>query len=205
VCPTGIDIRNGLQLECIGCTACVDACNDIMAKVGRPSGLVRYNSHNALNGGRTRYLRPRTVAYTVLAALGLAAFGLSLSTLKPVRVLAKRLAGAPFYTGDGVVRNQFTLRLINKRHETSNFRLELAEAPEGMRMMGADDAVAVPSLGEVEKPVIVTIPQSQYTGKTQITILIREQREHGSVITQKVEFLGPDPRFFQNKPASSLP
>jgi cytochrome c oxidase accessory protein FixG len=201
VCPTGIDIRNGLQLECIGCSACVDACNDIMAKVGRPAGLVRYSSLNALSGGRTRYIRPRTIAYTVLAVLGLAAFGLSLTTLKPMRVLAKRMPGAPFFTGDGVVRNQFTFRLINKRHEASSYRLDLVQAPEGMRMMGAEDPVKVPPLGEVEKPVIVTIPQSQYTGKTQITILIREQRDRGMAITQKVEFLGPDLRFFQNKPS----
>ncbi len=205
VCPTGIDIRNGLQLECIGCAACVDACDGIMKKVGRPTGLVRYSSLNALNGGRTRYLRPRTIAYTVLAVLGLAAFGISLSTLKPIRVLARRIPGAPFFTSDGVVRNQFTLRLINKRHETSSCRLELVQAPQGMRMIGAEEAVEVPALGEVEKPVIVTIPQSQYTGKTQITIVVSEARDHGSSSTQKVEFLGPDPRFFQNKPAVSTP
>jgi cytochrome c oxidase accessory protein FixG len=205
VCPTGIDIRNGLQLECIGCAACVDACDDIMKKVGRATGLVRYSSLNALNGGRTRYLRPRTIAYTVLAALGLAAFGFSLSTLTPVRVLTKRMPGAPFFTGDGLVRNQFSLRLINKRHEISRCRLELVQAPNGMRMLGAEGAVEVPPLGEVEKPVIVTIPRGQYTGKTQITILIREQRDRGTTITQKVEFLGPDPRFFQNKPTSSSP
>jgi polyferredoxin len=54
VCPTGIDIRNGLQLECIGCTACIDACDDIMIKVGRPKGLIRYDSFNGFAGKARR-------------------------------------------------------------------------------------------------------------------------------------------------------
>jgi cytochrome c oxidase accessory protein FixG len=198
VCPTGIDIRNGLQLECVGCAACVDACDNIMEKLHRPRGLVRYGSLNSFKGRRLRFVRPRTIAYTVLALLGLAALGASLSTLKPVRVLAKRMPGAPFFTGDGVVRNQFTLRLINKRHETVSYKIELHDAPVGMRMLGAENSVEVPPLGELEKPVIVTISQGDYTGKGEIIFQIQELRDHGALVTQKAEFLGPDPRFFQN-------
>jgi cytochrome c oxidase accessory protein FixG len=198
VCPTGIDIRNGLQLECIGCAACVDACNDIMDKLSRPRGLVRYGSLNSLKGGRLSFVRPRIIAYTVLAMIGAVALGASLSTLKPVRVLAKRMPGAPFFTGDGVVRNQFTLRLINKRHEAVSYKIELSGAPDGMRMLGAENAVEVPPLGELEKPVIVTIPQSAYTGKGEIIFHVWELREGGASVMQKVEFLGPDRRFFQN-------
>jgi polyferredoxin len=205
VCPTGIDIRNGLQLECIGCAACVDACDEIMGKVARPPGLVRYSSLKALNGGRTRYVRPRTIAYTVLALLGLAAFGLSLTTLKPIRVLAKRMPGAPFFTGDGVVRNQFTLRLTNKRHEAASCAIQLTEAPEGMRMIGAQEPVLVPPLGELERPVIISIPQALYTGKGPITMEVRELRAGGGSIRQTVEFLGPDPRFFQIKSMPPTP
>ena len=199
VCPTGIDIRNGLQLECIGCAACVDACDAIMTKVGRPKGLVRYGSLNQLNGRPTHFIRPRTIAYTVLAAFGVIAFGLSISTLKPMRVLAKRLPGAPFFVTDGVVRNQFTLRLINKRHEPSLYQIELTQAPPGMRMIGAESPVEVPPLGEVEKPVIVTVSDKDYAGKGEIVITVRELREKGAGLRQKMEFLGPDLRFFQNR------
>jgi polyferredoxin len=59
VCPVGIDIRNGLQYECIACGACIDACDDVMDKVGMPRGLIRYTTQNALDGGRVRVLRPR--------------------------------------------------------------------------------------------------------------------------------------------------
>ena len=202
VCPTGIDIRNGLQLECIGCAACVDACDNIMSRLGRAKGLVRYGSLKSLEGGRTKFIRPRTIAYTVLAVFGLIALSLSLSTLAPMRVLAKRMPGAPFFTSDGVVRNQFTLHLINKRHQEVQYQIELTSAPDGMQMMGAEQPVTVPPLGELDKPVIVTISQGMYQGKGEITFLIRELRERGALARQKVEFLGPDPRFFKTpKPA----
>lgn len=200
VCPTGIDIRNGLQLECIGCAACVDACDAIMTKVGRPTGLVRYGSLNDLTGGRTRFLRPRTIVYSIFALVGLTAFAFSLASLKPMRVLAKRMQGAPFFTGGGVVRNQFTLQVINKRHEASSYQIDLTKAPAGMRMNGAEGAVTVPPLGAVGKTVIVTISEKDYTGKDEITFTVRELREGGSSITQTVEFLGPDLRFFKNRP-----
>src|SRR5690606_16330515 len=58
VCPTGIDIRQGLQLECIGCAACIDACDTVMTKLNRPTGLIRYDSQAAFEGGRRRWFRP---------------------------------------------------------------------------------------------------------------------------------------------------
>src|SRR5690606_21433497 len=59
VCPTGIDIRNGLQLDCVGCASCIDACDEVMDKLGRPRGLIRYDSPNGLEGKKRRFLRPR--------------------------------------------------------------------------------------------------------------------------------------------------
>jgi cytochrome c oxidase accessory protein FixG len=73
VCPTGIDIRHGLQLECIGCAACIDACDEVMARVKRPAGLIRYDSRHGFEGKATRWLRPRILLYTALALLGAAA------------------------------------------------------------------------------------------------------------------------------------
>ncbi|MEM6700691.1 MAG: 4Fe-4S dicluster domain-containing protein, partial [Bacteroidota bacterium] len=66
VCPTGIDIRNGTQLECINCTACMDACDGIMEKVGREKGLIRYDSYNAITTGRKKIFTPRVIAYTAV-------------------------------------------------------------------------------------------------------------------------------------------
>jgi cytochrome c oxidase accessory protein FixG len=196
VCPTGIDIRNGLQLECIGCAACVDACDAIMAKVDRAPGLVRYDSMQGLAGKKTRYLRPRTLVYTVFALMGVIAFGSALYSLKPVRVLAKRMQGQPFFVTEGTVRNQFTIRIINKQHVTARFRVALdpAGAPQGMQLLGAESVVEVPSLAEVDATAILTMPQELYEGSQPVRIIIREEGD-GVTLTQEVEFLGPDLRF----------
>jgi cytochrome c oxidase accessory protein FixG len=66
ICPTGIDIRDGLQMECIGCAACIDACDSIMEKMGYATGLIRYTSERELEGGRLRILRPRLLGYGVV-------------------------------------------------------------------------------------------------------------------------------------------
>jgi cytochrome c oxidase accessory protein FixG len=196
VCPTGIDIRNGLQLECIGCAACVDACDDIMTKLHRPKGLVRYDSFNGLRGGKTRFIRSRTIAYTVFAAVGLGVLGFSLSTIKPFRVLARRMQGQPFFIADGTIRNQFNIRILNERQETVSYSITLdpSSAPAGMKLLGAEAPVVVPSLGEVEKPVIITIPQQDYKASQPIRILVSEKKS-GTALRQEVEFLGPDLRY----------
>src|SRR3546814_19431348 len=64
VCPTGIDIRDGLQMECIGCAACIDACDSIMDRMGYARCLIKYTSEHQLQGGRTHLSRPRLIGYT---------------------------------------------------------------------------------------------------------------------------------------------
>lgn len=195
VCPTGIDIRNGLQLECIGCAACVDACDDVMRRLKRPAGLVRYDSLTGLQGGRTRYLRPRTWLYSGLLALGVAVFALALGTLKPMRMTSTRMTGAPFFVSEGLVRNQFQVRFINKRNEEARYRLELGRgAPQGMRLGGAESGVVAPAFGEVLKTAVLTLPQQSYVAPVKVTLVAVEERPQGSEVAQEVEFLGPDPR-----------
>src|SRR5690606_3011113 len=84
VCPVGIDIRNGLQYECIACGACIDACDEVMDKVGMPRGLIRYTTHNALEGGRVRVLRPRILVYSALLAVLVAAWGWGVAHRSPL-------------------------------------------------------------------------------------------------------------------------
>jgi cytochrome c oxidase accessory protein FixG len=123
VCPTGIDIRNGLQIECIGCAACIDACDDIMARVGRPAGLIRYDSARGLAGERRRIWRPRLLLYGVLGA-GIAvgaAFAFRSHTSFEANLL--RAPGMPFSVTDGRVRNSFELHLVNKDASGARFAI----------------------------------------------------------------------------------
>ena len=133
VCPMGIDIRDGPQLECIQCALCVDACNGIMTKVGRPTGLIAYDTFRKLDAAeegtteKIRFLRPRTMLYAGLIPLVLAvmfAGWINRSELE-VNVLRDR---NPLFVrlSDGGIRNGYTVKILNKKHEARDFRLSVA-------------------------------------------------------------------------------
>ncbi len=130
VCPTGIDIRQGLQYECIGCAACVDACNGVMDKVGRPRGLIRYATENALAAKlspaqvRGRVLRPRVLVYTaVLAVLG-TAFVASLALRNPLKLDVIRDRGSMGReVEDGMIENVYRLQVMNTTEEAQQLRI----------------------------------------------------------------------------------
>lgn len=127
-CPMGIDIRNGSQLECINCALCIDACDEIMIKVGRPSGLIAYDTDAAVAAreeGRQpvyRLVRPRTIYYAV--ALGVVSvvmlWGLTHRRVMDLHVVRDR---NPLYVRlqDGSVRNGYTLKISNRTLEPRNF------------------------------------------------------------------------------------
>lgn len=192
VCPTGIDIRNGLQLECIGCAACVDACDEIMEKVGRPKGLVRYDSLNGLAGGKKRFVRPRIILYTGFMCLGLAVLGIFLSTLHSAKAELIRMPGQPYYLDESGVRNQFRLQLITKRQEPTEFRIRLEGLPDGAVVSGLEEVVVLQPGEETMKTLIVQVPKAAYKGGFRIEL-------KGGVtpgdfeISDTVEFLGPSP------------
>ena len=193
VCPTGIDIRNGLQLECIGCAACVDACNDIMTKLKRPAGLVRYDSHVALNGGRTRFIRPRTIFYACLLAAGAAAFVFATSRIDPVFASVQRTPGSAYVQADGLIRNQFLVRLINKQSETRSYRLTLEGAHSSdLKISGTDTTITLGAQAEEQRPLVLTLPTSSYHASIKLTIRATDNESGASAVTRTFEFIGPD-------------
>ncbi len=193
VCPTGIDIRNGLQLECIGCSACIDACNEIMTKLDRPTGLVRYDSMQGLQGKKTRWIRPRIVAYTVLMAVGVLALGLTMRRLHGFQATLTRMTGAPYYVGEAGVRNQFQLRIINKQQTEQEYRITLEKAPEGTLLGGLSGSLKVAPQSEQQQVVMIEIPRAVYAGKQSMQIsVINEAMQDTQVI--EFEFTGPNPR-----------
>jgi polyferredoxin len=105
VCPTGIDIRNGLQMDCIACAQCIDACDEVMDRLGRARGLVRYDSLRGLDRAPRRVLRPPLYVYAALGVLGLAVATLSLRGRKSFEANMLRAQGAPYMLEGGAVRN----------------------------------------------------------------------------------------------------
>ena len=152
VCPTGIDIRNGMQLECIQCGLCIDACDAVMAKVGRSTGLIGYdtdlNIARRMRGKPTkvRFVRPRTITYSaILVVVG----GIMLAQLLTrddfgINVLHDR---NPQYVilSDGGLRNGYTVRLLNKKLEKRTFVLDVFGLPDGrVEIVGIDHVPGEP-------------------------------------------------------------
>jgi cytochrome c oxidase accessory protein FixG len=199
VCPTGIDIRNGLQLECIGCTACIDACDDIMAKVDRPLGLIRYDSFNGFSGKGRRYLRPRVYAYSLLAFLGLGALSLVASRkARPFTATISRAGGAGFFSDATSIRNIYRVRVFNKRNQTATITLHLGGAtPSGYQLSGAEQSFPVPALSEMSRTCVVFAPLGKYVGASDIVIEVHA--DPGNIILEKTaRFIGPNPQFIGN-------
>lgn len=149
VCPTGIDIRNGLQYECIGCAACIDGCNQVMQRFGYPPGLIRYTTANALARGYDakkmwrRVLRPRTLVY---AAALLAIVGVTvdaLATKNPLKADVIRDRGPlAREVAPGVLENVYRVQLMNTDETPRQFTLR-AEGLPGLKVLGVDQPVAV--------------------------------------------------------------
>ena len=193
VCPTGIDIRNGLQMECIGCAACIDACDDIMLKLKRPTGLVRYDSTRGLAGEKRRILSPRILVYALLGAIGMTVLGtVAFFKAKPILAEISRMRGPSFYADPSTIRNHYQLRLVNKRNQPVRFTVTVENTPSGMTLSGATEPINLPPLGEATRPVILLQQRAAYTGSTDITLLIHAEPGNAKV-RQTVRFLGPNP------------
>ncbi len=191
VCPTGIDIRQGLQLECISCAACIDACDAIMDKLGRKRGLVRHDSLNALRGRPFRFWRPRLYFYTAVLVVGAIVFGFATTQVKPVVLSALRMQGAPYFRDGDMLRNNFLLRVANKRNADFTYTLTIASPVEGLVVAnGNPQSLALGPNGEVQEPLILSLPAAKFDRQFDVTVRILGQG--GAVEAErKVPFLGP--------------
>jgi len=157
VCPTGIDIRQGLQYACISCGLCIDACNKVMDKIGLARGLIRFDSLQRLEQGIAvpfRFWRPRVIAYTALISAMAVALVVGLAQRIPLRVdvLRERNALAR-EVDDGWVENIYTVKLANMAEIPRRFKLAVSGLP-GAHIEGPDEIASGP--GELT-PVVLTV------------------------------------------------
>jgi cytochrome c oxidase accessory protein FixG len=152
VCPTGIDIRNGLQYMCIGCAACIDACDQVMDKMGYPRGLIRYSTQNAIEGKYgdknilSHVFRPRTIFYTVILTAITIAFLYTLAARVPLRadVIRDRITLSR-EAEDGQIENIYRLQIINMDSKAHRYTIK-ATGIEGLTVHSGS-AVEIPALG----------------------------------------------------------
>jgi len=203
VCPMGIDIRKGLQLECIGCGLCIDACDDVMKKVGRPTGLIAYDTdENVVRRWMKQpakpfsVLRPRIIVYaTVLVITALIMmFGLSSRSDLELSVIKDR--GVPFvHLSTGEYRNAYTLKIINKTHAVRTLAIAVEGLPGaeieiigGGGAAGEGHVLAEPDVVERLR-LLVTAPEAK--GKRDIRVVLTDPAT-GTSSSAMARFEGPE-------------
>lgn len=189
-CPTGIDIRNGLQMECVNCTQCIDACDAVMTKLGRPRGLIRYSSTAAMEGKPLSMLRPRVVLYPMLIALVFALFTLVLLNTGVADVTVMRGLGPPFtMLEDGRVLNTVRVKIVNRTDATAEFRIALSGL-DGAEFKPLADPVLIKAGEMVTTPAQVLVSGSAFKrGHAEGQILISGPKNFS--YTSTLSLMGP--------------
>ena len=190
VCPTGIDIRNGVQMECVGCTACIDACNGIMDKIGRPRGLVRYASENSIANGESLHYTKRMKFYTALCAVVLSLLSMLLITRKDIDATVMRAPGMLFQEkGTDSVQNLYNVKVINKTTREIPMTVKL-EDNDGSIMLIGKPYVKVENEGQGWGEFFITLAKKNiHKRSTIIKLGIYNGNQKISVVTTK--FLAP--------------
>jgi cytochrome c oxidase accessory protein FixG len=199
VCPTGIDIRNGLQYECIGCAACIDGCDQIMAKMGYPKGLIRMTTENALAGKYqekhflSHITRPRVVLYSGVLAAIIVAFFTSLYLRDPLRVSVMRdRAALERELEDGSIENVYRLQIMNMAEMPRHFKISVNGIEGASVQHKPFIAVVVPPLESLVLPVdVYADPRNVPTRRQPIEFNIRAEDDDSIAVSVKSVFFTP--------------
>jgi len=191
VCPVGIDIRDGLQYPCINCGLCVDACDEVMTRIAKPVGLIRFASEQELAGAPRPSARPRLAVYAgligVFVALG--AWTVTQRSLLRVDVLRDR-GSLSRETADGRIENAYTLKLINMAEDARDFEVAVSGLP-GIELLGAQRfAGDAGSIREV-RVTVVAPPDAGKPGASPIAFVVQAAGDPASRVTEKSTFVLP--------------
>jgi cytochrome c oxidase accessory protein FixG len=192
VCPTGIDIRNGLQYECIACSACIDACDDVMERMGYEKGLIKYTTENTMEGKQSHIVRPRVVIYALILAGIMGMFAWSFTTRVALGLDVIRDRNQLYReTDEGQIENVYTLKILNMDAAAHRFRLKVSGIP-GMQMKMDLPEIRVDSGDVLELPVRLQVDEDELkTRSTQITFDLVADDNPALSATEPARFLGP--------------
>lgn len=190
VCPTGIDIRNGTQMECVGCTACIDACDAMMEGIGKPRGLIRYASEYGITNKERLHYTGRMKLYTVLLVLLAGLLTFLLITRKDIDSTVMRTPGILFQErGNDSVSNLYNIKVANKTNRDIPLHLQLEGVNGQISVVGNHD-IKVKASGQGSGTFFVILPRSIiHDRKTAIRIGLYAGDK--KIETVKTNFLGP--------------
>lgn len=196
VCPTGVDIRHGQQEGCIMCALCIDACDEVMQKIGRPKGLVRYESYEAIEANRKPkpiWLRPRVWVYGVIMFAALVGIGFGLSALEALELKVLH-ARQPLFVqlSDGSIQNKYTLKILNKMTNDVPVKIS-ATGPDGLVLVDADQEITARHGKVTPRTFFVKVPRQSLTAETVPIIFHVEGRSGDQLLKsqRKSVFIGP--------------
>lgn len=192
VCPTGIDIRNGTQMECVGCTACIDACDRMMEKTGRLKGLIRYASENGIAGHEPLQYTMRMKLYSGLLGVLVVILAALLVSRKDVDATIMRTPGMLYQErGTDSISNLYTIKIANKTIRQVPLQLRLEDAAGSIQIIGGN-VIPVHKEDEGSGNFFVILPrQAIRSRKTELHIALYEGNNKLDVI--RTNFLGPQP------------
>lgn len=190
VCPTGIDIRNGLQYECIACGACIDACDEVMDKLGYPKGLVRYTTHNSLVGHVVNLFRPRIIIYATLLVALLAGTIYGIASREPLLVDVMRDKQLYRLAEDGSIENAYSLRLINKTGKNYDVDLHVEVGDVDAELVINDLPIHLGAGIVMTLPVTVRTPANCIRGMKEIEFTLTDKKSNLKV-EEESRFFGP--------------
>ena len=193
VCPTGIDIRDGLQYECITCAHCIDACNEVMDKMNYPRGLISYTTLHEQEGGKTKVLRPRLVGYGIMMLLMIFAFGYTIATRIPLGLDIIRDRNQLFgYSPSGLVTNTYSLKIMNMDQQPRTYRLSI-EGNKNLEYVGKQE-VSLASGEYLTLPVQLQIAPGQLNKSNNKILFHLEATDNKSIqVEAESRFIGPTP------------
>ena len=193
VCPTGIDIRDGLQYKCISCSACVDVCDSVMEKMNYPKGLIKYTTENAMQGQPTRILRPRVIIYAIVLLTLFSVLSLSIATRSAVKLDVLRDRNSLYRENSaGQIENIYTLKLTNKQNVGYEFLIR-ARGIEELDIKMDDNDTFVPA-GEIKDIIVRLIvnPENLNAKSTDVEFKVIAVEDESISTTQQARFLGPE-------------
>lgn len=189
-CPTGIDIRDGLQMECIHCTQCMDACDDVMTRLRRPRGLIRYTSRAALETGKPHILRARVILYPLALLLFVGSLAYALAHRDAADITVLRGIGAPFEREvDGRVSNQIRVKVTNRSRREQAYTISLHGAGDATLVAPENPLTVAPNDSRTTSVFVLLNEHDLHDGARDVTVRVSAGNFAANV---PYRLLGPD-------------